>query len=126
MYKKSISEMRVSLSGDYLLLGARDGMTCTKKLLLSYFEIDNWDETHERYKLFSEDAEYSVEEIDEQMQWTAHLHDSERGSISSIVNSFDDSFMATVGGEGAIIVWRNNLHEVQNLAQGISITRYSS
>jgi WD40 repeat protein len=115
VYKAPFSDMRLSISGKYLLAGTVDGMTCIRKIKLEDMILAKWEKGHEDYSSYAsayeaeleKEGEDKVTESEDRGQyWLGHVHDCERGKVNSVVLTFDDSFLISCGNDGGLFVWR--------------------
>ncbi|KAJ3086753.1 Cilia- and flagella-associated protein 44 [Quaeritorhiza haematococci] len=50
--------------------------------------------------------------------WLGHVHDNEKGRVTSVVTSFDDAFFCTAGTDGGIFLWRINIEQLRKNDDG--------
>ncbi|KAJ3125750.1 Cilia- and flagella-associated protein 44 [Physocladia obscura] len=116
--------LRLSPSGKYLLAGTMDGTTCVRQISVNDITIpSHWKLGHETYEQYSKSFNDSVQHIkiergisqsdplprdqifDGQF-WMGHVHDCDRGVISSVAISFDEAFICSAGADGGIFMFR--------------------
>ncbi|KAJ3417018.1 Cilia- and flagella-associated protein 44 [Chytridiales sp. JEL 0842] len=121
VYKTSFTDIRLSLSGKYLVAGTIDGMVCLCKIKLEDMLLQKWDKGHEDYASYSALPEAPSEiqqdvkgsstiapaKSDQGQYWIGHVHDCEKGRVNTVATTFDDSFLVSCGSDGGIFVWRN-------------------
>ncbi|KAJ3297198.1 Cilia- and flagella-associated protein 44 [Borealophlyctis nickersoniae] len=139
VYKSPITDLRLSTSGKYLLLGSSDGMTCLRKFRLEDILLYRWTLGHEDYTHYSqnfeaEEAQFSLDRaararmaLGEEgssedvsrvtdvagQYWFGHAHDSRGGRVNSVQTTFDDAFLCSAGAEGGLFVWRVSMEEIK-------------
>jgi WD40 repeat protein len=133
VYKVPFSDLKLSLSGKYIIAGAIDGMTCVRKIQLDDLVLYNWKKGHETYAMYSESYENAIKQIkterdamiargeydpstsrvDEAQYWFGHVHDCDRGIVSSVAFTFDDAYLCSSGLDGGIFLFRNTIEPVQ-------------
>lgn len=139
VYKANITDMRLSTSGKYLLVGALNGMTCLRKFRLEDILLYRWTGGHEAYSDYSkafeeEEASAAVRRKDQTttageadsrddlsrfvdvpgQYWFGHVHNGKLGRVTSVVVSFDDSFLASSGLDGGLFVWRVTIEDIKS------------
>lgn len=113
-HESEISDMSIPKSGKYILFAGADGMSAIRKLNFEELTLKRWNNGHEHFHNASKTNEEAgdFEDTFKGSYWCGFAHSSDQGRITSICNSFDDSFLATVGNDGGIFVWRNVMETV--------------
>ncbi|KAJ3110143.1 Cilia- and flagella-associated protein 44 [Phlyctochytrium bullatum] len=136
VHKSPFSDLRLSTSGKYLLVGSVDGISCLRKIRLEDLVLYKWEHGHETYdhqsQVFEEELALKkaqrdavtheggdeTEQLggmaeDEGLQWIGFSHDCDRGRVNSVVTTFDDSFLCTCANDGGLFVWRVNKEPIK-------------
>ena len=116
VHSMPISDVKFSKSGKFLLFGGKDGMACLRKFQFDDVLIRESDQGHEIYQNESKTNESIVSEGNSvENYWNGFAHDCQRGSVTGISNSFDDSYMVTSGLDGGLVFWRNISQQISHV-----------
>ncbi|KAJ3102122.1 Cilia- and flagella-associated protein 44 [Phlyctochytrium planicorne] len=136
VHKAPFTDVRLSASGKHVLVGSVDGMSCLRKIRLEDMLLFKWEFGHETYEHYSkafeeelglkkahrdavthyvseEEEELVRQKEDEGLQWIGFSHDCDRGRVSSVVTTFDDSFLCSAANDGGLFVWRNQVEPIR-------------
>ncbi|KAJ3223187.1 Cilia- and flagella-associated protein 44 [Clydaea vesicula] len=114
----AVTDLKLSSSGKYLLFGGADGTAGIRKFRVEDILLKD----AENSPLAKQFPDSSGNGTISGEFWLGYAHDSSRGRIANLSNSFDDSFLVSVGADGGVVVWRNLMHEVKTVGKKLKNT----
>ncbi|KAJ3347586.1 Cilia- and flagella-associated protein 44 [Entophlyctis luteolus] len=121
------TNFKISASGNFIIAGTVNGATCLRKIRKEDLILTNWTSGHEDYEHFSASIEETqriktdesdiIADVSQDERigslWMGHVHDCDRGKVTSVSISFDDAFFSSSGEDGGVFLFRYTCNEVE-------------
>ncbi|KAL5033039.1 hypothetical protein BDV3_000061 [Batrachochytrium dendrobatidis] len=133
VYKSAITDICLTKTNDYLLIGTADGACAIIRYNQKEFLLKDRPNTHETYQeylgSFNNRINTALEQQDKNIQsnsdndlteslivngqfWVGHGHDVLQGRVNMVRTSFDNAFLCSVGNDGGVFVWRIHFNDI--------------
>ncbi|KAH6585557.1 hypothetical protein BASA50_001166 [Batrachochytrium salamandrivorans] len=127
VHKSAISELRLSQSSDFILIGSVDGTCSILRYNFASYIFERHRRNHETYLEYSNEFDSRIKDaLDHRAKkadtgdivdlsspldvcgqfWLGHGHDLLYGKVNAVQMGHDGSFLLTAGEDGGIFSWR--------------------